>query len=334
MQILSNLNKDFWWDVAKNCEYATFFHTPIWHQLATQSNTDFSDGSVGFVLDSGVRVVLPTLIQNKSGPFVSLLSTFEKCYGGIIADGSVSDGELEEIYGSVVNNFRTIRFDYLENPFAPKIKHGKDFKQEDNFTHIVTLNSDFDTIFSKFAKNQQTSYRKGLSLGVEVSVAKKIDEYQTYFDVYEDSVRRWEERYGFVHAYNWALFENCHTLAQKYPDAIKLWLAKTDDTIISGALVFYWGNHVIGWHGVTHSDYFKYQPFTVLNTEIIRDCIEKGYKVFDFNPSGGFEGVIKFKESFGTEKTEISRWIYENDSLLDPLRKFRDIKGKIISPQS
>lgn len=329
MQILKNLDEEFWWDVANSCEYATFFHTPIWHQLATRSSSDLMDASIGFVLDSGVRVVLPNLIQNKFGPFVSLLSTFEKCYGGIIADGPVTSSELDKIYCSVADNFRTIRFDYLESPFAPKIKHVRDFKEESNFTHIITLGSDFEAIFSKFKKGHQTAYRKGIRLGVEVGIAKTIEEFQDYFKVYENSVRRWEERYGFVYAYSWSLFENCYILAQQYPDSIKLWLAKLDNTVISGALVFCWGKHAIGWHGVTHEDYFKHQPFTVLNTEIIRTCIENDYKVFDFNPSGGFEGVIKFKEGFGTDKTNISRWIYENDSFLVPLRIYRRFKGKI-----
>jgi lipid II:glycine glycyltransferase (peptidoglycan interpeptide bridge formation enzyme) len=37
----------------------------------------------------------------------------------------------------------------------------------------------------------------------------------------------------------------------------------------------------------------------LLYAQIIRDAHNQGYRYFDFNPSGGHEGVVHFKESFG-----------------------------------
>jgi lipid II:glycine glycyltransferase (peptidoglycan interpeptide bridge formation enzyme) len=35
--------------------------------------------------------------------------------------------------------------------------------------------------------------------------------------------------------------------------------------------------------------------------EVIKNACEKGYTWFDFNPSGGLEGVKAFKERFGAQ---------------------------------
>jgi lipid II:glycine glycyltransferase (peptidoglycan interpeptide bridge formation enzyme) len=76
-------------------------------------------------------------------------------------------------------------------------------------------------------------------------------------------------------------------------------LAKYEDRSIAGALCFYTKNHVVYWHGAAYSDYFELRPVNLLMYEAIKDACENGYSWFDFNPSGGHEGVKAFKKSFG-----------------------------------
>ena len=56
------------------------------------------------------------------------------------------------------------------------------------------------------------------------------------------------------------------------------------------------------------------------------DAIKKSCKYFDFNPSGGHEGVVRFKETFGTEKLTIKRWKWENSFI----KKIAHVKRNII----
>ena len=49
------------------------------------------------------------------------------------------------------------------------------------------------------------------------------------------------------------------------------------------------------------SDYFHLRPVNLLMCEIIKHSCDRGYSWFDFNPSGGHEGVTAFKKSFGAE---------------------------------
>ncbi len=63
-------------------------------------------------------------------------------------------------------------------------------------------------------------------------------------------------------------------------------------------------NHAVWFHrnhGAALEDYFTLRPVNLLLYEAIKHACEEGYAWFDFNPSGGHEGVRAFKRSFGTE---------------------------------
>jgi lipid II:glycine glycyltransferase (peptidoglycan interpeptide bridge formation enzyme) len=146
-------------------------------------------------------------------------------------------------------------------------------------------------------------------MNVRVRPATSINDYHAYYNAYQDSLQRWGER-ASMH-YPRMLFENGFQLAKIYPDNIKLWLATVNEKVIAGAWVFYWNQHVDWWHGAAYASYFDHYPNNVLQTHIIIDALEKGYKFYDFNPSGGHENVARFKARFGAKKLPISRWEYE-----------------------
>jgi lipid II:glycine glycyltransferase (peptidoglycan interpeptide bridge formation enzyme) len=95
-------------------------------------------------------------------------------------------------------------------------------------------------------------------------------------------------------------------LYKKKSPAIKLWLAKYQGKLISGALCFYHNRHVAYWHSASSSDYYqKLDAAHVLQYHIIKDACEQGYLIYDFLPSGGIEGVIKFKKGFSAQQKPV-----------------------------
>ena len=84
-------------------------------------------------------------------------------------------------------------------------------------------------------------------------------------------------------------------------EKVRLWLAFCDDNVIAGALCFYAKRHVVYWHGAAYSDKFTSHPAQLLMREIIADACARQYWWFDFNPSGGHNGVREFKAKFGVE---------------------------------
>lgn len=325
MQILHTIGRDFWWDVARQCNYATFFHTPLWHEIAVRNHPNFHDASIGFVLDRGVRAVLPLLSTRRFGPFRNLLSTFEYCYGGLIADGSLTNGELDQLYRRACGwNVTGLRF--LENPLAQRINLASQFIGNTYETHILELDSDFETIFKRFPKDKRNAYRKGLKEGVTIELAETLDDYRAYYGAYQDTIRRWGEdpaSYG----YRWSIFETIFDLSRSYPEQVKLWLARVNGTIIGGTVAFYWNRHVVAWHGCAYTDYLSYKPYVVIDVEIVRDAITRGYAYYDLNPTGDLSaGVSEYKARLGTTVYPITSWQYNSPGLQLGVRAFRSLR--------
>ena len=316
MEILHNLSQSFWWDVARGCEYATFFHTPLWHRLACETFPDYEDCSVGAICENGIRMVLPVLQTNRAarGLLRNVTSTFAGCYGGIIADGPVPGAAAAELFGAVLK-WDVAEFHLSGNPrlpptAAPRLPR---VEERDDFTHILELGGDLDAMISGFSRGHTSSLHKGIRMGVQARLAQTADDYRAFYGAYEDSLRRWGER--ATNRYPWRLFENVFRLSQAYPQHVKLWLAEVEGKTIAGALAFYWNGHIAGWHSAAHADYFDYCPNNVLHTEIIREGLEQGYRYYDFSPSGGHEGSARFKERFGADRKRFPRWHYVRSAL-------------------
>lgn len=305
MKITRITDEDVWWGIAKQCRQATFFHTPLWHRLATKTLSNYEDISVHIELDNGGQAVFPLLtIKRAKGLTQRIFSTYAGCYGGLLTSEEIPSAKQKEIYRHVYSNGVSQLY-ITSNPIAKQKVFAQEGKVNNDFTHILMLNADFESIYKGFSKGHKSSFKRGERLGVTVRVAKSLMDYRAYYGAYEDSLRRWGNKASSF--YPWELFKNGFELSQKYPENIKLWLAEVDQIVIAGAWVFYWNQHVDWWHGAAYEKWFDYYPNNVLQTVIIKDAIEKGFKFYDFNPSGGHESVAHFKKRFGAEKVKVIR---------------------------
>ncbi|NCC32542.1 GNAT family N-acetyltransferase [Candidatus Chloroploca sp. Khr17] len=311
MKLLKTIESEFWWYVARHCDYATFFHTPLWQELALRMHPEFADASVGFISPRGVHAVLPLLATKRMGPLQSLLSTFEYCYGGIIADGELSDEDVTTMY-QLACDWNVTGMRLLENPIAPRLDLSAQFQGTGYHSYIVKLDADFDTVFGRFAKSQRNAYRKGIKEGVTIDLVETLDDYRAYYGVYQDTIQRWGEDPS-TYGYGWDLFATIFEYAQQYPETIKLWVARIDGEIVGGTIGFYWQRHVVAWHGCIATAYLKHKTNVVLDTEIIRDALARGYAYYDFNPTGDLNpGIDDYKKRLGSTIYPVTSWQYEN----------------------
>ncbi|MCS6888424.1 MAG: GNAT family N-acetyltransferase [Chloroflexus sp.] len=312
MQIIQPADQQLWWEVARACPYATFFHTPRWTELACRVNSTVRDRTVAAILPSGVRAVLPLLEIRRRGPFAALMSTFEGCYGGIIADGPVSKRDVAHIYRQAYR-WNISNFSYLANPLAPPETIDTTYRFGDEITHILHLHSDFEAIFSRFAKSARTNYRRGLREGARIRRATSLDDYQAYYRAYRDAVQRWgeDENYG----YSWDFFTHVFAFEQRYPAEIALWVVELDGAVVGGTLAFYWNQHVTAWHGTVTREALKRRAMVVLDVEIARDAAARGFRYYDLNTSAGIEGVMQYKRNFATIDYPIARCRYRSPLL-------------------
>jgi lipid II:glycine glycyltransferase (peptidoglycan interpeptide bridge formation enzyme) len=108
------------------------------------------------------------------------------------------------------------------------------------------------------------------------------------------------------------MMENTRNLAQKMPGKIKLWVARLDGKVISGALIFYWNKSVVYYHGANHREYFSHRAANLVQNEIIKDAAQADlpYETYDFGPSGISDGVLEFKRRFGGDAQPVTWWFY------------------------
>lgn len=321
----SKVEDAVWWQVAEDCDYATFYHTPAWQYLVTESDPDFEPRTIGGKLANGTQFILPMMSKKRRGPFYGLASSIDIIYGGVIADGPITDVDLQQIYQHVIDKWQVISFRFLPPPSKPFDIELKNFYTVEGTdkTYLIPLSQGFEQIYNNYSRGHKSAIKKAVKAGVVVEVTEDIEDYRQYYEIYLDSVDRWDDLFiGDIST--WLMFENALELAQKMPGKIKLWVGRLDDKVISGALIFYWNKSVVYYHGANHREYFSHRAANLVQNEIIKDAAQADlpYETYDFGPSGISDGVMEFKRRFGGVEQPI-KWGFYTHPLLLSLEKFR-----------
>jgi len=295
MKYRLKISKQFWEETLTRCPNATFFHTHTWAKLMTTTYPHLSIATMGFEMADGTRALLPLLsVRSRfKGMVRSYYSMVPGVYGGIVTDGRRLTGlELEMVF----TKFKGLKFNhivYVNNPYESYDIPGR-YRENEMFTHLLNLNQSYDCIKQNFSRGNKSTINKAMKSGVAIELASTRSDYEAYYEIYQDSLNRWGDRASSFYPFD--LFRLIFELNSPH---IKLWLAKLDGMIIAGSLVFSYNHHVVAWHGAARQSHFEYRPNNLLYAQIIRDACYQGFSYFDFNPSGGHDGVVHFKESFG-----------------------------------
>lgn len=282
------------WDgIWSSCNYATYFHSREWAEIWR----DYSGGvivpsAVALELSDGALVLIPFSVQLICR---GLQKSYESSPAGTFG-GWISSDDLRLEHARLVAGYLmgVGNLTWRVNPYdALAVSAMAGVGQEDE-THVLDLSDGFQKILSRWSKGHSSAAKKAAKEGVTIRRANDDEDWRAYYQVYEDSLRRWGDKASS--RYRWQLFEG---FASRRSDKVQLWVAEYQRKVIAGALMVCSTNHVIYWHGAALSDYFHLRPVNLLIYEVIKAACEQGFRWFDFNPSGGHEGVLAFKKSFG-----------------------------------
>lgn len=285
------------WDyIWQECSYSTYFHSrewaEIWNAYTNQKMrpqpklVSFSDGKealLPFSRRNGFKGLVKEYISSPAGTF----------------GGWLSLDDLDSKHGILLSQHIQKKFKNIVwrlNPYDKLVFKTEVTIKKNDETHALNLRVGFDVIYKRWTKGHKSAAKKARREGISVKVASSVHDWLAYYKVYEDSLRRWGDKASSI--YSWKIFEE---ILGRHSPHIKLWLAFYQEKIIAGALCFYAKKHVVYWHGAALAQYFNLRPSNLLIFEIIKHTCDKGYTWFDFNPSGGHEGVRAFKKSFGAE---------------------------------
>ncbi len=285
------------WDaVWESAPGATFFHSRAWYEAWAQATGGRLEPHARAVaLDDGTRAVVVGARRRVAlGLARAVESSPAGTFGGWIAPRALTRAEAARVAREVGAGAAAVV--WRANPYdaamveAARAIHGV----SDDTTQSVDLRDGMDAVLRRWSKGHRATIRQAQRAGVRVRTARDASDWDAYFDVYRDTVDRWGERATVVYGR-----EVFHAIACHGGPRVRLWLAECDDRVVAGALCLESARIVVYWHGAAMRDYFDRRPVHAMLHEAMRDACERGMEWFDFNPSGGLEGVRAFKRGFG-----------------------------------
>jgi len=312
-EIVGSASREDWDEAVTGCPWATFFHTPVWAEVLTQTFSHYEIATPAFRYEDGNLAVLPLLRLRLLEGLYWYESMVPGVYGGPVFKTEPRSQHYEPIW----EYLRTLSdVEIMGNPFASWTLEG--FATRPLFTQYLRLDSGYEAVRRGFSKGHRAAIKYAARQGVEVRVVGSPEDFDAYYAIYQASLRRWgKNASGF---YPRQLFRNL-AARPEVGDKIRLWLASVGSRVVSGALVFYHNHHAVYWHGATLGECFSYRPVHLTVAMAIEDACQRGYEYFDFNPSGGYQGVVAFKEHFGTQRLYFQR--YRRSSPLGLLYRMR-----------
>ncbi len=306
MEVLHPVPVDFWQEVAEACPWATFFHTPAWASVYARTFPRYAVASRGFVLDNGARAVIPLLAEERRKLLrrtIRLKSMEPGVYGGIIADRDLSPRDVDELIRSILK-IKNAGGRIVGNPFK-EFTLPSAFKHKTLVTQMVDLTPGAEKLWQGFSRGQKSNINQARRKHVAVRLARDIQDIETYYAIYVQTVQRWGK--NAAAEYPRELFLN---LFATRDDHIRFYLAEKKNRIIAGIIVLAWNTTLIYWQGCSLNEARNDYPHNLLHYTVMTWGCENGYTWYDMGPSLDLEGVARFKASFGAKNVLFTsyRW--------------------------
>lgn len=289
-----------WLTVAQSSASATFFHTPYWASLWCNQHGDTVPICYNVTFDDGVSLYLPAIQEKKLGGIIVRKQSMPGgTYGGFIYDRNVAV-RAQHIQEGGKSLLRKGNWVIRENPFdTNRLNMVSSLDFEDDFTQCIDIHNGYSAFLSGTDYAHRKNVKKASQAGLLPGSSEEWDHWVQYYSVYEKSINRWEKkRLRRRSFYSLAFFRELFNLDKKFR---KLWTVTINGRIASGIICFYWNKHVAAWHGAGDEEFFAIRPNNLLYNAAVEHACVNNYYWFDCNPSGGFEGVIRFKKFLGTE---------------------------------
>ena len=244
----------------------------------------------------GKKALLPLSCHKiANGLMKRYLSSPARTYGGPISLDGLEADHRKLLYQYFLKHYPNIvlRINPFDSPYD--IEALKPSMADE--TCVLELSRNFDEIVHTWTKGHRSAVTKAMKAGITIRLAHSADDWKRYYDIYLSSFRRWGDK--ATSKYHWEFFKILSDLNTPY---VKLWLAEFERQCVAGAVIFYARNHAVYGYAAALEEFFSMRPVNLLLFEVIKDASSRKFSWFDFNPSGGHEGVMKFKQSFGSQK--------------------------------
>tara|TARA_X000001036_G_scaffold437160_1_gene481896 strand:+ start:5165 stop:6133 length:969 start_codon:yes stop_codon:yes gene_type:complete len=296
-------NTTLWDNFINSSNNGTLFHYRAF--LDYHENVHFDDYSLLFYQDSKLIAVLPSALVNNS-----LCSHPGISFGGLIYEYPLSFDIAQNIINALISYAQQLSFEKIQITLPP-ICYSKTTSDYIEFcllkshfqyegvelSNILTLDSDFNTIYKRYKPAARQAVRKAEKSNVIINQSTNVD------DFYKILSNNLSLRHNVSPTHT---ISELKKLIKLFPDKINLFTAYLDNEMIAGVINFICNENTILAFYISHNNEFQNaRPLNMLFTHMFQWAIDKRYKYYDF---GLFTvngepnlSLARFKESFGTD---------------------------------
>ncbi|PWJ40913.1 GNAT family N-acetyltransferase [Sediminitomix flava] len=286
VSIAQNSEWDFYWN---NCPTATYFESREWATIWSEylnGKLYYEARKVRFT--DGFEVLIPYSFTKVLKYIKFYLLSCRSSYGGILFLSTPKDSHLELVHNYILKHFHNLEWNI--SPFQNTLLN-LPLQQ----TNILIISNRFDENFNSFSKKHRKSYRRSLREGCSLHEGKNISEWQYFYHVIYKNISDHSN-------YQTQLLSESEVLSMRNKKGIRLWLVKYKDKIVAGAICLYSPTILQLWIGGHIKQFQSQRPMNYLCTELIKKAADNDYKFIDFGSSLNSNGILKFKEGFGTKE--------------------------------
>lgn len=288
---------DDWDELWHACPWATFSESREWSELwrKTYGETHTPNAHMVHFTD-GMKLLLPTTFvsRTRGWVFVHQMSP-SGGYGGPIGKTLPSREHLFLLLERVHADFPD--FHLKLNPFLfAELLSEKEVSVPEllpkpiiaDFTQPVPLNEDLESLLTakRVRRYANAARKKGYS--VKRMPAVQIAD---YLKVYADAQSRWDET---TVRYPDNFFHNMYNM----PGCTFYGVYNSEDEFCGGGPFLFSKNIATSWLSFMKSNTLQDHIYELFYHDLLLKFRDEGYTWFDFNPSGGQTGVVRFKQKF------------------------------------
>jgi hypothetical protein len=324
MRLTWNCPRSVWTHLLAHSAQATFFHSPAWADVVRVNGmgepqamlAQWQDGRQALCV-VGVRPVWGGLIR-------AARSGTAGGYGGLVANGPLSEYELRVLYRALWRRFGECGG--LSNPFAQPPPNETGFRLHPAPPTLAVRLAPLSDLRQRYTLERLRAVTRYQKREVQLRVVRQptADDWRQFMRLYEHETGIWRQQGRPLHLVRDARW--FASLQQASGHQLRITVATVAGETV-GMLVYAIQHRIATeLYVVWDHAYAQYQVTTALKEASLAECHATGLRWFDLMPSGSLAGVEHFKVSFGAEPLPVwefyhPSWASRSLSLIRPPRE-------------
>ena len=302
----SKVSETEWEEIVLKSDNAGFCCSPAWAKIIEKSFDDYHTATRLYYINDKT-ILVPMMEKNPHG--FKYFESMPQNYGGFFSESDITTDDFNSIVNDIVGG-RNLSFSLSLPPFE-YIKPGKSVikgiwrvNDEENYTHLLRLGGkDFEQIWKNYKQRTRRAIRKSIKSGVEIKEDTSLDDYRAFYQIWTKASKKW----GYESVpLPFSFFRNLYKYGSPH---VKLSLAFKEKQIIAGNLSLHYNKTIFYYFSAFLPEYGTFNPTSLLLNNLIERSCREDYKYINLGHSFDNEGLIKFKEGFGSGVVEIERYL-------------------------